>query len=159
MRGVANGDIAEAARVHVKTVSQWLNDRQPMKPENIAAVASYLDVTEAWLRYGEGEPPGGGSARNGAGPEGDALLRLGRRRLDPRVYEVVYGYLQRLEEAGVPEEMIDEAERLMVDYSYSKLHARGRPDRSVDDIILDVRASWHAIHESLTEDGFRLGPR
>jgi transcriptional regulator with XRE-family HTH domain len=79
-----------------------------------------------------------------------------RLRLAPRVYEVVHGYLARMADAGCSEEMIDEAERLMVDWNYSKIHKHDPRERSEEDQIVDIRAIWSAIEETLRDDGVKV---
>jgi transcriptional regulator with XRE-family HTH domain len=51
--GVKNAAVAEAADVHLNTVSQWLNNKFPPSDEALASVAALLRVSEAWLRYGD----------------------------------------------------------------------------------------------------------
>lgn len=79
-----------------------------------------------------------------------------RRRLPPKVYAVVHEYLERLADAGVSEEMIDEAERLMTEFNYSKLHKAAKRERSEEDQVIAVRAIWDAIEITLRDQGVKL---
>jgi hypothetical protein len=79
-----------------------------------------------------------------------------RRRLSPRVYEVVHGYLERMQAAGCAPEQVDEAERVMVESSYSKLNARDPRERSEDEQIMDIDAAWDFIREVLRRQGIRV---
>lgn len=60
--GLKNAAIAEAAGVHVKTVSYWRNDKQSPQEEQLDAVVRLLhtkgvSVSRMWIRYGD-EGPG-----------------------------------------------------------------------------------------------------
>lgn len=66
------------------------------------------------------------------------------------------GYLDRLQDAGVPDEKVDEALRLMSEFAWSKLHADTRREKSVEDQLIDIDASWKAIQESIESRG---GPK
>ena len=79
-----------------------------------------------------------------------------RRRLPPRAYERVLGYLQQLETVGASEQQIDEAERLMIDGAFNKLNKRDVRERSEDDFITDIDAAWEFIVFVLRREGFRL---
>lgn len=70
-----------------------------------------------------------------------------REKLPPRAYEKVYRYVEKLRNADIPEEMIDEAERLMVDPLYSKINKRDIRERSTEDLITDIDAAWSWIRE------------
>jgi orotate phosphoribosyltransferase-like protein len=59
----------------------------------------------------------------------------------------VYGYLERMKKAGLSEEQITEAERIMSDTAYSQLYKHSRREKSEDDQIMDIRAAWKFIAE------------
>lgn len=52
-KGVRNAEVAKAAGVHEKTVSQWLNDRFPPSEDSLELLATMLGVSKVWLRYGD----------------------------------------------------------------------------------------------------------
>jgi transcriptional regulator with XRE-family HTH domain len=78
-------------------------------------------------------------------------------KLPPRAYARVYGYLERMRSAGVPEEMVDESERLMAVPVFSKLNKRDVRERSEDDLIMDIDAAWSWIVEVVKREwGIKL---
>jgi transcriptional regulator with XRE-family HTH domain len=79
-----------------------------------------------------------------------------RKRLPPRAYERVYGYLQQMEDAGATHEQLDEAERVMVDGAYNKLNTRDVRERSVDEMIGDIDMAWAFIRDLLRKDQLKL---
>lgn len=50
--GVSNGDLADSAGVHVKTVSNWLSDKQIPEEFTLEQIAERLGVSTSWLHYG-----------------------------------------------------------------------------------------------------------
>lgn len=48
-----NADVAKAAGVHVKTVSQWLGDHWVPEPDKIERIAKALRVSVGWLLNGD----------------------------------------------------------------------------------------------------------
>lgn len=149
-----NAEVAKAAGVHEKTVSQWRSDRQEMKPDNIDAVAEFLGVSKAWLRYGDengrlAEPP--------ARPYGEFQPNPRyERELPGRVYAAAREYLDRLiaiERLGVGE--LEEAERLLMDSRYARRNKREGGGLSEDEWIMLVDDAWDAIREVLSWQGIR----
>lgn len=143
--GISQAQLAEQVGVHALTVSAWERNAKAPTESRLEQIAKALKTTPAALRYGEGDAASAYTPRPTT-----------RRRLPPRVYEVVHEYLARMERAGCTEEQLDEAERLMVDFNYSKLHKTDARERSEDEQITDVRAIWSAIEESLRDDGVKL---
>lgn len=48
--------VADALGVTVASVSRWESGTNPIKESNLIALAAYLGVTRAWLRYGDVAP-------------------------------------------------------------------------------------------------------
>ena len=147
--GLTQAQLAQRVGVHLVTLARYEAGRIQIGERKLRELSEALQTTPAALL-------GGAPARNhDAIPAGaafpDATPRT--RRLAPRVYELVHGYLARLEQAGCTPEQIDEAERLMVDFSFSKLHKRDPRERTEADQIKDVNALWLVISESLRDEG------
>jgi hypothetical protein len=119
-------------------------------------MATYTNTRPMDTPIGTGDP---GAARLGAqharAGDGVTLNPALSRRLPPRAYEVVLGYLQRMEAVGATPEQIDEAERLMVEGAYNKLHTRDARDRTEDELIVDIDAAWDFITSVLRREGKR----
>jgi transcriptional regulator with XRE-family HTH domain len=150
--GLTQAQLAQRVGVHLVTLARYEAGRIQIGERKLRELSEALQTTPAALI-------GGAPARNHAAtPAGaafpDAPPRT--RRLAPRVYELVHGYLARLEAAGCTPEQIDEAERLMIDFSFSKLHKRDPRDRTEADQTKDVNALWLVIAESLRDEGVAL---
>jgi hypothetical protein len=119
-------------------------------------MATYANTRPTAVPTGTGDSgasgPGAPTARAGDGVTLNPALS---RRLPPRAYEVVLGYLQRMEAVGASPEQIDEAERLMVEGAYNKLHTRDARERSEDELIVDIDAAWDFITSVLRREGKR----
>ena len=48
--------VADALGLTVASVSRWESGTNPIKESNLVALAAYLGVTAAWLRYGDVAP-------------------------------------------------------------------------------------------------------
>jgi len=57
LRGMRQAALAEAVGTSAASVSAWVADRKPPKPENVEAIAAALGVEASWLQFGEGEGP------------------------------------------------------------------------------------------------------
>jgi transcriptional regulator with XRE-family HTH domain len=146
--GLTQAEVARQLGVHPMSVSSW--ERGVMTPEEskLARLAELYGVAPASLRYGGEHAPV-------ERPEHVPSLAL-RKRLPTRAYDLVLGYLHRMEEAGCTQEQIDEAERVMIDGAYNKLNKRDFRERSEDDIITDIRAAWDFIAHVLRRQGVPL---
>lgn len=82
----------------------------------------------------------------------DHLHQPARSRLPIKAYARVSRYLERLRKAGIPEEMIDECERLMAVPVFSKLNKRDVRERSEEDLITDIDAAWAWIREVIQRE-------
>lgn len=160
---VTNEELAAAADVHVKTVSQWRHDRQTPTDDNLAAIAPLLDCTFFYLKHGrEAEPAAGEEPEPLAAPNSrirEMATREGYRvypagsgeRLKPRVYERVYSYIERMRKADCTPDQIDEAERLLFDSAFSKLNKSDLRIRTEDEQLLDIDAAWEWIRRTIRE--------
>lgn len=147
---VTNEELAAAAGVHVKTVSQWRHDKQRPTDDNLRAIAPLLKTTLAGLltplqpatregthreRFAVME-----AIREGGGYQADAPLTL-----PSKVHAHAHRIIAELAEEGADEHSLDMARRLLLEperYSYS---VSGRVVLvSEADIIkdMDALASW-----------------
>lgn len=136
-----NRQIALAVGVHHVTVSDWLGGQLP-QGDTIRKLSEFLGVSREWLEYGTGAAKAPFRVVAEA-PAGYAT----RAKLPPRAYERVYQYVERMRAAEIPDDMIEEAERLMVDPLYSKINKRDIRERSEEDLITDIDAAWSWIRE------------
>jgi transcriptional regulator with XRE-family HTH domain len=140
-------DLANALGAKPNTVNGWENGRGlPPKPTRMAA-ARVLDVPVEWIE-GETEDPSLSTTTEAFAPN-----PAFRRRLPPRAYELVYGYLAQLEALNLPTHSIEEAERFLVDGAYNKLNSRDLRDRNEDDMVKDIRAAWQFVKDVLGTKG------
>ncbi len=130
----SNDRVATAAGVHLTSVSRWLSDKVLPPKETSDRIADALGVDRDVLWSGDRDAP----------PRED-LPRL--VRLPPKAYERVYGYLLRMEAAGIPEEEVVQASRLFTEANYAKLYAGGRRDLTEAELLIDIDATWAAIRE------------
>jgi transcriptional regulator with XRE-family HTH domain len=111
--------IAEAAGVHINTVSQWIGDRFPPTVDKISAIASLLGVTPAWLQYGE---------NGGPGHVGEEIRTFYQTRHVPevaftsapaaqRARHWLEGFLLEIAEQGADQEFVDSSRRLLLNPS------------------------------------------
>jgi hypothetical protein len=122
--------------------------------ENFQRLAEVFHVTRVALRY-PGATIGNAAVHEPAAP--DYAQASDRIRLSAVAYERVYGYLARMERAGCTTDQIEAARRLMVDFGGAILHAGPKDQKSVDDQLADIDASWNAIRESInTRQGLNL---
>lgn len=120
--------------------------------ETIAKVADYLAVDREWLQHGF-------ESLNDRRDRWTRELRdrpVGehprRPKLPPKVYARVYQHLERARNAGIPEAVIEEYERLIVDPLYSKAHTRNVRERSDEELITDVDSAWIAVRVAAQRD-------
>lgn len=144
--------LAERIGVSAVSISAWERGIYTPGRTNLRKVAEVLNTSESQLRYGAAHK----AARSIELPQGRSNT-TGRAKLPPRAYERVYGYLERMHAAGIPDDMIEESERLMVDPLYSKLNKRDIRERSEEDLITDIDAAWSWIKEVVEREwGKRL---
>ncbi len=159
---LTQGALAKKVGVHLVSVARWeANALAPDEP-HLERLAAVFEVPVAWLRYGE---TGSAAAPSELWPtaarsadDRRARSTALRVRLPLAAYAEVLQYLERLDAAGVSDDVIDEAERLLVDFAYNKLNKRDPRHRTEAELITDIRAGWAFIHEVLTRQGANLGP-
>lgn len=156
-RKISNAAIAKAAGVHVNTVSKWIAGQEP-GGEALVAIASALGVSERWLTHGDDDLEGKFSAKEQL--EKDEIARLAsraRKLLRPRPYERVFGYLEQMREAKMPEDTIDEAERYLVESNFGVINKRDYRERSDDEVVGDIDMMWAALKIRFERDyGIKL---
>lgn len=132
-----------------QTVSNWERGRHEPTERNLSDIARALGMTPEALRsFG-----GGGSMRERATVEYGAPPRL---RIPPAAYQLVFDYCESLERAGVPEEQIDEARRLMSGETFNTLRKHMLDERTEEGWVKDVKAAWAFIKDTLRAQGFDL---
>jgi len=129
-------------RVSRVSVVKWETEEAVPSEVNFKRLAEVFHVTPVDLRYPNAAQPSRVSE-----PTPSSRAAIEKRRMKPRVYEVVFEYLDRMRRAGCSEEQIEEAERIMTDTAYSQLYARSRREKSDDDQIMDIHAAWKFIAE------------
>jgi hypothetical protein len=77
-------------------------------------------------------------------------------RIPPRAYQLVFEYCKLLDEAGVPEEQVEEARRLMGGETFNTLRKHMNDERTEDGWVKDVKAAWAFIKDTLRAQGFDL---
>jgi transcriptional regulator with XRE-family HTH domain len=152
--GLSQGQLAERLSVNRVSVTNWERGQSVPTDDNFERLAEVFGVGVPEIRYPNFSKHRAAAVRE----EPRAYDRaLDRRRLDPAVYERIHSYLTRMERAGCAEQQIEEAHRLMVEFGWSKLHSGSSGDKSVEDQLTDIDASWKAIRESIeTREGKSL---
>lgn len=145
---LTQAEVAQRLGVHVMSVSQWERGVNVPEEARLAKLALLYGAEPASLRYGATHV----SRERTMYTPNPAL----RRRLPARPYERVLGYVRQLEEAGVTEEQIDEAERLMIDGAFNKLNKRDVRERTEDELMTDIDAAWEFIAFVLRREGYKL---
>jgi transcriptional regulator with XRE-family HTH domain len=156
-------DLAERVGVSRMTVSAWERGEAVPASENLGKLAQVLQVdpqalhdavsgdrTEITLTYA-GENGEAFSVPTSFREHPAQWLRGRDRRLTPRVYESVYGYLERMRQKGCSEEQIAEAERIMTDAAYSQLLTQPRRELDDDDRIVLIHGAWKWIAEVIEQ--------
>lgn len=121
---------------------------------NLSDIARALGTTVSTLRAGVATARGGAPmlARDGSTTY-EAKIPP---RVPPRAYQLVYEYCTTLEGAGVPEDTIEEARRLMSGETFNTLRKHMADERTEDGWVKDVKAAWAFIKDSLKAQGFDL---
>lgn len=151
---LTQAEVATRVGVTKGAVSQWEAGLSTPTDENTRGLAALYGIPAGALRFGDG------AAAVPAQRAAAKVAEGARRRLPPRVYERLYGYLERLERAGADEEQLDEAERIILQERYAKLNKATRAEPTEEQLLVDVDAGWAAVWEVLTSGGMRIpGPR
>lgn len=131
-----------------ESVSNWERGKHEPTSANLVDIARVLGTTVQQLRAGG---PGRVS-------EGGTSAYVARRAppLPPVAYQRVYEHCRVLAEAGVPEELVEEARRLMSGETFNTLRAGPRDERSDESWLKDVEAAWLFVRDRMHALGFKL---
>jgi transcriptional regulator with XRE-family HTH domain len=146
--GLSQVQLAERVGVSRVSVGAWETGDSEPSEENFQKLAELFQVQRVALRY----PTLDTNRKEAVGvsePSPNYARASDRVRLSAAAYERVYGYLARMESAGCTAEQVESARRLMVEFGGAILHAGPKDEKSIDDQLLDIDASWHAIRESI----------
>lgn len=152
---MTQGDLAQAVGVERNTVSRWENSGvRPKDPAVIGKLADVLDVTMEWLVGmvdAEGERP----QRSGepAAPWYSGQQPVVERRLPVPAYELIDGYLARLEAAGCSVAQTREAERLLRESAYNRLRVSDARTRALSEMLDDIALAWDFVTAVLGREG------
>lgn len=148
--GFTQEEAAEKSGLSKQAISAQERGEYAPSEGSLAELARIYGTTKQALRYGGANyfgEEGNGNRGDGPTARNDAAKYRGRAKLPPRAYERVYLYLEKLRAAEIPEEMIEESERLMIDPLFSKINKRDIRERSEEDLITDIDAAWSWIKE------------
>jgi transcriptional regulator with XRE-family HTH domain len=164
---LTQGDLATAVGVERNTVSRWENSGvRPKDPHVIRRLAEVLNVPMEYLFPSEGN--GGTAAAEdplgallyGRSPvvdnpprhpytTNDALMQ----RLPPKAYELIHGYMVRVEAAGGSQVQTDEAASLLLRAASTPLRSKLPSERSIDDVVADIDSAWTFVVAVLRREG------
>lgn len=154
---VPNEALAEAAGVHVKTVSQWRSDKQTPTRDNLKAIAPILGTTVDWLRSGDAPtiPMLRETYRNMSAGFMESDYRV-PKGLPKAVQLFMFDFLKELAEADVSEREIEEARRSLTSPENYSFYAGGNPvEYSEDEALMGVQAFSLAIRGILRDRGYK----
>jgi transcriptional regulator with XRE-family HTH domain len=155
-------DVAKRLGISKSAVSQWESGTTRPSPENLVGLAELYGLVPGVLEYADPEtiaPQNEGRKVILSLPTFDRTPYY-RHRLSPVAYERLYGYLERLRQAGYDEEQLETAERIMVDPRYAKLNKTDRRTPTEDDVLTFIDAGWAIVWEIATSSGASVkGPR
>ncbi len=167
---LTQGGLATAVGVERNTVSRWENSGvRPKDPQVIRRLAEVLNVSMEYLFPGEGDADaglGGGVDRSGLAAHlghvptltdhprhpytsNDALMQ----RLPPRAYEVIHGYVTRVEAAGGSQMQADETAYVLAGAAATPLRSGHPHERPIDDMLADIESAWSYVAAVLRRDG------
>ncbi len=130
-----------------ESVSNWERGKHEPTSTNLSDAADVLGTTVTKLRAGSAMKVSEGRREWGAKMPA---------RVPPRAYQLVYENCTTLEGAGVPEDTIEEARRLMSGETFNTLRKHMADERTEDGWVKDVKAAWAFIKDSLKAQGFDL---
>lgn len=143
--------------MHPTTVSKWESGKQPIELANLEKAGVLLGVDLDWLRDGDrGEGVKPLVMRESRVYEQRTPYATATRKLPSRAREHVYRYLDQLEGLGVPDDEVEEVERLMVESTFNKLHVHDPRERTEDELILDIDAAWDFVRYVMRKRGIDL---
>lgn len=154
-RGIRNQEVADRAGVHVKTVSQWLGDKQVPEAAALNEVASLLHVTSSWLLRGEVDPERNDEGFRYPPPEPERLIVP--RVMQGLPYSVrvwLQDFLLEITKAGATEEEVDSARTLLTSPESFTLYVGGKPQDLTEEQVLEgLEAQAHFIRDVLRDRG------
>lgn len=140
--------------MHRPAVSNWERGVHEPTARNLEDIARALGISAKQLR--DGAHPSRtdrGGMRERASSDHNARVPV---RIPPRAYQLVYEHCQTLEQAGVEEDVIEEARRLMSGETFNTLRKHMADERTEEGWLKDVSAAWAFIRESLRAQGYDL---
>lgn len=141
-KGLDQADLARAAKVHVKTVSRWENDRQRPERDQEDVLVEVLGVTREWLRGREEKPVT-------APPVARGLPRKVRLWIEEFLLELV--------RADVSEREVDEARRVLTSPELFRLLSGGEPSDETEPQLLEgLEGYGAAIRNTLRSRGYAI---
>lgn len=146
--GLSQGELALRVRVAREAISNWERGKHMPNAVNLEDLARALGTTVATIESADDE--GRQVERRNA-----AANRI-HPRMPPRAYELVYEHCRTLQQAVVPEDVIEEARRLMSGETFNTLHAQMADERDERGWINDVQAAWAFIRQTLEAQGYEL---
>lgn len=137
-----NEDLAVAADVHVKTVSQWRSGKQRPTDDNLQAIAPVLETTFEWLRDGEVVVREAPSVAYGL----------------PQAIRVwIQEFLTKLVRADVSEREVEEARRVLTSPEMHRAYVGSEPQQySEDETLQGIQAHAVAIETVLRARGYEI---
>jgi transcriptional regulator with XRE-family HTH domain len=151
--------LAEAVGVHSQAVSNWERGAHAPTRANLNEIATTLDVNAHLLMVGMLPEAVADSSRRGRAVRERAPAPFGGRPsplIPPGAYQLVFDYCKLLEEAGVDEDVIEEARRLMSGETFNTLRKHMVDERTEAGWVKDVKAAWAFIKDSLKAQGYDL---
>lgn len=164
-RGVSQGELAALLGGSRNTISNWERGIHEPPADAIAAVARALKVSEMDIQTlamsllhsaaAERDRVKGTHRVSETSPTFGSAARV-PVRMPPRAYQLVYEYCSALEAAGVDEDHIEEARRLMSGETFNTLRKHMADERDEDGWMKDVKAAWVFIRDTLKAQGYDL---
>lgn len=168
---MSQGELADLLGGSRNTISNWERGIHDPPADAVAAVARVLKVSELSIESlamtllqsaaMERDRETSTSRVSESSPTfGTAIDRPTAARtaprIPPRAYQLVYEYCGALESAGVPEEQIEEARRLMSGETFNTLRKHMADERDEEGWVKDVKAAWLFIKSQLKAQGYDL---
>jgi transcriptional regulator with XRE-family HTH domain len=148
--GLEQADVAAQIGVDPMTISRWERGKHGIKAMHLTALARLYRVPVEAIS--STDPLDESVPRETPEPfSPDPSLA---RNIPPRAYQIVLGYLERLERAGVSGEQLEQMERLLLDDRFAKRYSRRHNvEWTEEDHILHVESLWQAIRDALATQG------